>query len=189
MKPRAILSVAAFLSTLPAAASPSAFDLRLQDSPSQPSQESPKKAGGRQSQAAESSAEERKKTKKVWTNDNLDEVSGSVVSQIGNDKNRPSGKSSAAGSANSQLIASFRQQLATLQVQMTNLEKEIADLKGFSKGEASNANGLQLHKRYTTEPIDDQLRKLGEKKKLLTERIEAVFDSARKLGIEPGQLR
>jgi hypothetical protein len=188
MKRRVIFSVAAFVSALPAAAAASAFHLRLQDSPSPQSQESSKKAGGQQPQAADPSPEDRKKAKKVWTNDNLTEVSGSPISQIGAEKNLSGGKSSAAKPANSQ-VAAFRKQLATLQAQMVNLDKQIADLRSFSKGEAPGANGLQLHKRYTTEPVEDQVRKLEEKKKLLADQIDTVFDAARKLGIEPGQLR
>jgi len=188
MKRRLILWLAAFVAALPAATSPPVFHSRLQDSPSLQSQESSKKAGGQESQSADPSPEERKKAKKVWTNDNLTEVSGSPVSQIGTEKNLSGAKSSAAKPANSQ-VAAFRKQLATLQAQMINLDKQIADLKGFSKGKASGANGLQLHKRYTTEPVEDQVRKLEEKKKLLAEQIDTIFDAARKLGIEPGQLR
>lgn len=189
MERRVILSVAALVSALAAAAAPSAFHMRLQDSPSPQSQESSKKAGGQESPAPDSAPEERKKTKKVWTNDNLNEVSGSAVSQVGTEKNRLAGKSTTPRPANSQVVASFRKQVATLQAQMANLEKQIADMKSFSKGEASGASGLQLHKRYTMEPVDDQVRKLEEKKKLLAEQIDTVFDAARKLGIEPGQLR
>ena len=86
-------------------------------------------------------------------------------------------------------MASFRKQIAVLQAQLAGVEKQIADLKSFSKGESPGANGMQLHKRYSTEPIDDQVRKLGEQKKLLAAQMEAVFDAARKRGIEPGQLR
>jgi len=48
---------------------------------------------------------------------------------------------------------------------------------------------MQLHKGYSTEPIDDQVRKLEEKRKSLAAKMDAVFDAARKQGIEPGQLR
>ncbi len=72
---------------------------------------------------------------------------------------------------------------------MAGIDKRIADLKSFSKGETPGANGLQMHKAYSTEPIDDQVRKLEEKKKSLAAQIDAVFNGARKRGIEPGQLR
>jgi hypothetical protein len=74
-------------------------------------------------------------------------------------------------------------------MQLTVINKQIADLKSFSKGEAPGANGMQLHKSYSTEPIQDQVAKLEEKRKLLGVQMDAVLDAARKRGIEPGQLR
>ena len=183
MKPGVMLFLAPFLLALPAAA------LRLQDSTTPPSQELSKKSGGQESQTADSSPEEHKKAKKVWTNDDLNEVSDNAVSQIGNEKDRPAGKSAAAKPPSSQVVASFRKQVTALQGQFANLEKQIADLKNFSKGEASGANGLQWHKSYNMEPVEDQIRKLEKKKKQLAEQIDTIFDAARKLGIEPGQLR
>jgi hypothetical protein len=188
MKRRVAISMAAFVAALSAAASSSAFNVQLRDSGPPQSQGVSKKSGGQESQAPDSSTEEHKKAKKVWTNDNLNEVSGSAVSQVGNEKDRSAGKSTAAKPANAQ-VAAFRKQIMALQALLANLEKQIADLKSFNKGEASSANGLQFHKRYTTEPVEDQVRKLEEKKKLVAEQIDTVFDAARKLGIEPGQLR
>ena len=89
----------------------------------------------------------------------------------------------------SQVVASLRKQLAALQTQLTSIDKQIADLKSFSKGESPGANGLQMHKSYTMEPIPDQVQKLEEKRKMLSLQMDAVFDAARKRGIEPGQLR
>lgn len=186
MRPVMTLFMAPFLLALPSAA---ASYLRFQDSATPQSQESSKKSGGQESQTADSSSEERKKAKKVWTNDNLNEVSSSAVSQVGNEKDRPVGKSAAAKPPSSQVVAAFRKQLAALQVQFANLDKQIADLKSFSKGEGSSANGLVWHKNYSMEPIEDQIRKLEGKKKQLAGQIDTIFDAARKLGIEPGQLR
>jgi len=163
--------------------------LLLQDSPSSQAQASRQKASEQASTAADPSPAERKKTKKVWTNDNLGEVRGSAISQVGDAKNSSPANSNAAKSASPQMVAGFRKQLAALQAQLSNLDKQIADLKSFSKGEASGANGLQIHSRYSTEPIEDQLRKLEEKRRSLEVKMDAVFDAARKQGIEPGQLR
>jgi hypothetical protein len=46
-----------------------------------------------------------------------------------------------------------------------------------------------MHKSYSTEPVEDQVRKLEEKRKSLAAKMDAVLDAARKQGIEPGQLR
>ena len=72
---------------------------------------------------------------------------------------------------------------------MAGVEKQIADLRRFSKGEVPGANGMQMHKSYTMEPIEDQVRKLEEKRKSLAAQIDAVLDAARKRGIESAQLR
>jgi hypothetical protein len=141
-----------------------------------------------QPQPATPPREEPKKTKKVWTNENMGDISGSPISQVGDARNGPRGNSSAKP-ANPQVVAAYRKQLTTLQDQMAGVDKQIAELKSFSKGETPGANGMQLHKGYSTEPIDDQLRKLEEKKKSLAAKMDAIFDAARKQGIEPGQLR
>jgi hypothetical protein len=132
---------------------------------------------------------EPKKAKKVWTNENLTDVSGSAISQIGDAKNGASRKSAASKPVSSQVIASYRKQLAAFQAELTDLDKQIADLKSFSKGESAHTNGLQMHKSYTMEPVQDQVSKLEAKRKILAARMDSVFDAARKRGIEPGQLR
>ena len=177
MNRRLILSAAALMPAFPAAGSLLSSAWPLQDSPSS------------QSQAADPSAAERKKTKKVWTNDDMGEASGSAISQLGDSKSSSPHKSTAAKPPNPQVVAALRKQLAIFQAQLSNVEKQIADLKSFSKGEAPGANGLQLHKSYSTEPVEDQLRKLEDKRRMLAAKIDALFDAARKQGIEPGQLR
>ena len=142
-----------------------------------------------QSQPTTPSREEPKKTKKVWTNDNLGDVSGSAISQVGDARNSSPGKNAAAKPASSQVVAAFRKQLATLQAQLAGVDKRIADLKSFSKGETPGANGMQMHKSYSTEPVEDQVRKLEERRKSLAAKMDALLDAARKQGIEPGQLR
>ena len=163
--------------------------LLLQDSPPSQSQASQQKASEQESTDADPSPAEHKRTKKVWTNDNLGEVSGRTISQVGEAKNSAPANSSATGQASPQVVAAFRKQLAAFQAQLSNLEKQITDLKSFSKGEASGASGLQVRKSYSTEPVEDQIRKLEEKRRLLAAKMDAVFDAARKQGIEPGQLR
>jgi len=116
-------------------------------------------------------------------------VSANPISQIGNAKNGTSRKSGAGKTASSQVIASFRKQLAAFQAQLTGMDKQIADLKNFLKGESSHANGLQMHKSYTMEPVQDQVSKLEAKRRILAAQMDSVFDAARKRGIEPGQLR
>ena len=130
---------------------------------------------------------EHKKAKKVWTNDELG--GGNIATQDTDEKKSTSAKNAAVKPATPQEAAAFRKQLAALQAQLTNVDKQIADLKSFSKGETPGANGLQMHKAYTMEPIENQVQKLEGKRKLIAAQIDGVYDAARKRGIEPGQLR
>ena len=158
-----------------------------QDSPASNSPAPPQTTGSAPAASGPDSPAGPKKTKKVWTNENLTEVSSSPITQIGEVKNGSSAKSAAAKPPAS-VVASFRKQLAALQAQVTFIDKQIADLNSFTKGEVQGANGLELHKRYSTEPIPNQMQKLEEKRKMLAVQMDAVFDAARKRGIEPGQL-
>ena len=157
-----------------------------QEQSSPPEQPSPQA-----SSEASPSSPAPKKPKKVWTNEEMQEVKGSPVSEVG-----LSGSGSAERNASrplkapsAQVIASYRKQLATLQAQQASIEKQIADFKDFQRGEQGHDAGMQLHKRYSTEPIDDQIRKLEAKHKQIAEQIDAVVDTARKKGIESRQLR
>jgi small-conductance mechanosensitive channel len=192
MKRTAVLWMTGFVSLFPVAAFASRYRLQQQDSPSSStspeSRELSKKAGEQESQAADSSSAEQKKAKKVWTNENLKEASADGVSQIGSDRAVPAIKKAPVKPASPQ-AAAIRKQISTLQAQLANLDKQIAELQSFQKGEKPGDVGLQLHKGYTTEPIADQIRKLEEKKKLVAAQIDTAVDEARKLGILPGQLR
>jgi len=179
MNRQVIFAAAALISAFPAAAS-------LPNS-SPPSQD----PASSQSQPAPPPSEEPKKTKKVWTNDNMGDVNASAISLVGDAKKTSPAKSTAPTPtpASPQVVAAFRKQLTTLQAQSAGIDKQIAELKSFSKGETPGAIGMQLHKGYSTESVDDQVRKLEEKKKSLAAQMDAVYDAARKRGVEPGQLR
>lgn len=132
---------------------------------------------------------ETKKPKKVWTNENLSGVSG-TISVVGDPKNVPKLKPTPSKPADAQYVASVRNQLAKLQAQVADIDKQLVDLKNFSEGEPStSASGLKLHKGYSTEPIEVQMRALREKKKDLESKIDALLDEARKKGVESSQLK
>src|SRR5215468_8514225 len=70
-------------------------------------------------------SEQRKKPKKVWTNDDMGEVKTSPVSELG----QPSSPGANRGAHSSttpspQMVASYRKQLATLQAQQSLVEKQ-----------------------------------------------------------------
>jgi chaperonin cofactor prefoldin len=127
------------------------------------------------------------KPKKVWTNENLSGANG-AVSVVGDPKSNA--KTSSPKQVNAQYVATVRKQLEKLQQQLADLDKQIEDLKNFSAGEPStSASGLKLNKSYEREPIEVQIRALQKQKKDLKSQADALFDEARKKGVDPGQLR
>ena len=132
---------------------------------------------------------ETKKPKKVWTNENLSGASG-TVSVVGDPKNALKQKPASSKPVDAQYLASVRNQLAKLQAQVADIDKQLVDLKDFSEGEPStSAGGMKLHKSYSTEPIEAQMHTLRDKKKDLESKIDGLLDEARKKGVDSSQLR
>jgi hypothetical protein len=127
------------------------------------------------------------KPKKVWTNDNVSGAKG-TVSVVGDPRSKPA--PAPTKPANAQYAASVRYQIEKLQAQIGDIDKQLVDLKNFSEGEPStSASGIKLDKSYEREPVEVQMRALRDKKKDLQSKIDALFDEARKKGVEPGELR
>jgi hypothetical protein len=128
-----------------------------------------------------------KKIKKVWTNEDVGGLNG-PVSVVGNSKNL--GKGGSDGKADGQYIANTRKELAKLQSQLDDTEKQLADLKDFSEGKAPATSGsYQIDKGYNRVPVNQQIISLQKKKKQLQDKIDALVDEARKKGVQPGDLR
>jgi hypothetical protein len=126
------------------------------------------------------------KPKKVWTNEDM--KSAGTVSVVGDPRNKP--KMSAPKNVSGSYVASVRKQLEKLQKQISDIDKQLVDLKNFSEGDSSsNASGIKLNKTYNREPIEVQMRALQDQKTDLQAQIDALLDDARKKGVEPGQLR
>lgn len=131
-----------------------------------------------------------KKPKKVLTNEDLSNSTGKI-SVVGNGQSNPGNKPKAAApkTANAQYVASVRNQIEKLLKQIVDVNKQITDLKNFKAGEPStNASGVQLDKHYEREPIEVQIRALQDKKKDLQTKVDALYDEARKKGVESGDL-
>lgn len=128
-----------------------------------------------------------KKPKKVWTNEDMPNAKGGI-SVVGDTKGKP--QPAASKSANTSYIASVRKQLDKWNGEISDIDKQLVDLKNFSAGEPSTtASGVKLDKSYQREPIEVQMRALQDKKKDLESKIDALLDEARKKGVDPGQLR
>lgn len=128
-----------------------------------------------------------KKTKKVWTNEDVNGLTG-PISVVGNSKNL--GKTGTGAKADPQYIANTKKELAKLRSQLDDADKQLADLKDFSEGKSpTTSSGYQINKGFNREPVDQQITGLQDKKKQLQDKIDALLDEARKKGVEPGDLR
>ena len=132
-------------------------------------------------------AGEAKKPKKVLTNEDLSKSRGKI-SVVGDPQAKPR-PVPAPRTAPPQYIAAVRNQLEKLQEQISDLDKQITDLKNFKSGEPSTgASGIRLDKRYEREPVEVQIRALKDKKKNLERKADALYDEARKRGVASGEL-
>lgn len=159
-----------------------------QDSPSASSPPKPADAPIHKSQEQSRDSGGAKKPKKVWTNDNLGDATG-TVSLVGNAKDGAEAKPKPGKVVDAQYVPDLRKQLQRLQAQLDDVNKRIGELNTFNKGETNGSAGMQLHKGYSLESTEEQVRKLREKKKQLESAMDILLDDARKKGIEPGQLR
>src|SRR3989442_10269093 len=159
--------------------------------PSQSSSSSPAPSGGGAAPSipAKSPDKDTKKSKKVWTNDEISGLNGGV-SVVGEEaKAKPPKSGNAQSGANASEISRLRKELQKLRADLEKIDKQIHDLKQFNVGETTGSAGMQLHRGYTTASIPDQIKQLEEKRKQIETRIAAIEDDARKRRIEPGQLR
>ena len=138
---------------------------------------------------------EKKKPKKVWTNEEIGSVGGtiSVVGEQGAPSNAGSTKKPAAANgadqARQQQIDNYRNEIEQIHAQMDSIDKRIAQLKSFKGENTSPSGGININQGYNMVPVEDQVKQLEEKKKKLEAKIEDIEVEARKNGIDSGDLR
>jgi len=134
------------------------------------------------------SGETKKKTKKVWTNEEMPSVGGNI-SVVGDSSraHHAEGTTNSTNGNNAQRIAAYRKQILQYQKQLDALDKQIADFSNFKADNSSG--GMDPHGRYTMTSTEDRIKQLEDKKKQMQAKIDAIEEAARKEGIEPGQLR
>jgi hypothetical protein len=138
---------------------------------------------------------EKKKARKVWTNDEIGAVKGgvSVVGESESPSARTSDKrsttSSPATEVRPQQIEHYRQQLQGYQAEIDGIDKRIAQLKNFKAENTTPSGGINIHQGYDMVPLEDQVKQLEAKRKQLQSKIEDTEVEARKNGIDSGDLR
>jgi hypothetical protein len=162
--------------------------------------------------APTSAAAAKPKVKKVWTNEDMGDVTG-TISVVGTERPKTtptaskisslqpavpsagSGKQAAAAKSggdevDAKTLAQVKQQVQKLQASIDQLDKQIDQLKGLSRGDSKNAGGLNADTwSYSTATIPDQIKSLEAKRSEAQAMLDSLLDAARANGIEPGQLR
>jgi hypothetical protein len=136
---------------------------------------------------------EKKKPKKVWTNDSVSAIPRGVsVVGEGNQSGAsaaPQKDLSGAEDARQKQIAGYRDQIRQMQAQIDAADKRIAQLKNFKGENTSPSGGINMNQGYNMVPLEDQVKQLEDKKKQLQAKIEDVENEARKNGFDSGDLR
>ncbi|MGB7728852.1 MAG: hypothetical protein WBL50_12535 [Candidatus Acidiferrum sp.] len=140
-----------------------------------------------------------KKPKKVWTNDEIGSVKG-TVSVVGENNSSSSSSSSpdshlafttsgSSAGARQKQIADYRDRIKDYQNQIDAIDKRISQLKDFKAENSTPTGGINPTQGYNMVPVEDQVKELDDQKKRLQAKLDDIESEARKNGIEPGDLR
>ena len=134
------------------------------------------------------------KTKKVWTNEEVSTLPG-TVSVVGTNRpengQMPSSKSGASGTDATRRgkIQRYRAAVAEPQKKIDAADQKISQFKNFKGNDSSPNGGINPHRGYAMTPVDEQVKQLEARKKQLLANIEDLEIQANKEGIEPGEIR
>jgi len=130
------------------------------------------------------------KSKKVWTNEEVGSLQG-TVSVVGTNRpaERETESSESVGDLRRGKILRYRAAIADLRKKIDATDQRIAQYKNFKADDSSPNGGINPNKGYSMVPLDEQVKRLEEKKKQLLANIEDLENQAKKEGIEPGELR
>lgn len=134
------------------------------------------------------------KPKKVWTNDEVGSLPG-TVSVVGStrpaERQTQSSQNGTGGAADPRRgkIQRYRAAIAELRKKIDAADQRISQLKNFKANDSSPTGGINPNRGYSMTPVDEQVKQLEAKKKQLLASIEDLENQAKKEGIEPGELR
>lgn len=134
------------------------------------------------------------KTKKVWTNDNVKTLQGTVSVVGTNRQGERQTQSSlygagAAGDPRRGKILQYRATIGELRKKIDAADQRISQLKNFKAENSSPSGGINPNRGYNMIPLDEQVKQLEAKKRQWLGNIDDLENQAKKEGIEPGELR
>ncbi len=131
---------------------------------------------------------DKKKPKRVWTNDELSNLNKMDISVVGSAVPARKSNSTPRTQASS-LAGRYRETLRRLRADLDLLDKRITALRNFKADNPSPSGGIKITGYYSTVPIPEQINQLEAKRKQVQAQIDALEDEARHNGIPPGELR
>jgi len=146
------------------------------------------------SSAAPPSNSAPQKSKKVWTNDEVGTLTG-TISVVG--EKAPAKTNSSADKrpdnvktgSHAAAVRRYRDAITQLKTQIGLADARIEQMKNFKADNATPSGGINPRKGYTMLPPEEQIKLLKAKKKQLQAKIDDLEIQAEKEGIDPGELR
>jgi len=132
--------------------------------------------------------------KKVWTNDNVGTLKGSV-SVVGGKKTQQAepehaeNEDGSEGDPRQGRIQQYRDAIGNLRTAIDDADARIAKLKDFKGENTGPSGGINPNQKYNMVPPEEQVKQLEARKKQMQGKIEDLENQARKEGIDPGELR
>ena len=126
--------------------------------------------------AGKDQAKEKKKPEKVWTEEEISAVGGSI-SVVGDQRpsNNPSRATTSTTASDGRDAAYYRGRLAPLRQQIEDLDREIQEMKSV--------------KGTVRENVEAQVQIRETRREKIQKQINEIEEDARRHGIEPGPLR
>ena len=149
------------------------------------------------SSTAEKQPEAPKKPKKVWTNDEVGSLKGSVsvvggkhpVERQAMAENDQNGKEDGDWDPRAEKVRQYRDAIDQTRTQIADADAQIAKLKDFKGENVAPSGGINPSQSYNMVPPEEQVKQLESRKRQLEAKIEDIENQARKEGIDPGELR
>ncbi len=145
-----------------------------------------------------------RKEKKVWTNEDLEELRGKAhVSVVGQASASPAGEEAKPAASGSEMAGTagepylrekdaqpYRERLAPLRAELERIDSQIRQIRDFLSNPRSEAQaGIVLGQGSMQLTPQNQLEQLERRRRDVQQKIDEIEDQARQNGIPPGSLR